>query len=153
MLDDPNMTLHHARKEVEELFGIDCNNEIWTMLSTLNDLDPDERQEREAEIALVVKQKVGLSMAQEQAVATNADVEMQSPSVEEHQSEEEQVDGSTRLERQLREQKLLAKLVAESSDPNAGDYQVFSLACRVSGLDLVGYLFFVLTFIEAGQRA
>ncbi|KAE9384250.1 hypothetical protein BT96DRAFT_1008265 [Gymnopus androsaceus JB14] len=137
------------RIEVEELFGIDCNNEMWTMLSTLNDLDPDECQEREAEIALVVKQKVGLSMAQEQAVATNADVEMQSLSVEEPQSEEELVDGSAHLERQLREQKLLAKLVAESSDPNAGDYQVFSLACqRGSELDAFNK---ISADIEAGR--
>lgn len=131
-MDNPELTLDDARKELEGLFGTDGNEEIWDTISKLNDFDPDEREEGEAQIALILKSKLN-----EQAVTTNVDVEMRSPSVDDSEPEgEPEQDHLALLEDRLQEHQVLARLATRSSDPNALDYQVFSLACRVIDLSI-----------------
>lgn len=128
-MDNPELTLDDARKKLEELFGTDGNQEIWDTISKLNDFDPDERKEGEA---LILKSKLN-----EQAVTTDVDVEMRSPSVEDSEPEGElEQDHLALLEDRLQEHQVLAWLATRSSDPNTLDYQVFSLACRVIGLSI-----------------
>ena len=145
MLTDAELKLPEARKEVHELFGDDYENDIWTMLNKINDLDPDEFEAMKGTIEKEVEGKT--------ALANDADVEMRSPSAgvteEEGQGEQwerETVDldtHSARLEQQLHEQQLLAQWIAQSHNAtiNPPDYQVFSIACRVSFIFVCGSQF------------
>ncbi|KAE9387885.1 hypothetical protein BT96DRAFT_948031 [Gymnopus androsaceus JB14] len=153
MLTDAELKLPEARKEVHELFGDDYENNIWTMLNKINDLDPNEFETMKGAIEKEVEGKM--------ALANDADVEMRSLSAritkdegQGEQGERETVYLDTHsacLEQQLHEQQLLAQWIAQSHDAtiNPLDYQVFSIACwQGSELDAFNK---ISTDIEAGR--
>lgn len=146
MLTDPDLSLPRARKEVQELFGNDHENDIWFMLNQINDLDPDEFEASRGDIMAEVEKKIRhieqlLEAGKDEIMAeveqdihfsiaeqlVDADVEMGCPLAprggEEAQSEGAEsegratdLDGPTGLKRLLDEETLLAQWAVQSAD-------------------------------------
>ena len=134
MLTQTNMTLSEAQSKVKELFGNDYDNDIWATLCQINDLDPDELEERHGAIAKEVELKLALSK--------HADLEP--PKITEKEYPPMVLDTElahpTALE-QPHEQEHLSQWVESGYGGIATPlgYQIFSIRC------FVGYTFLCFT--------
>ncbi|KAE9385315.1 hypothetical protein BT96DRAFT_1007154 [Gymnopus androsaceus JB14] len=54
------LSLPDARIELQKVFGNDYENDVWAMCCKINDMDPDEWDERTSEIAKELEAKMGL---------------------------------------------------------------------------------------------
>ena len=150
-----NLLLPDARTELQKLFGDKYENEIWAMCCRINDLDPDEWEEKTAEIAkeleaiIVHKEQPTMNdeeYKEEEVTMNDEEYEEEEVTMNGDESEEEEV---VMEEQETCEQKLLAAWVASNyNGTTTMDYQIFAIRCMASGVCIFDNLTF-LTCIEA----
>lgn len=128
------------------LFGNEYQNEIWTMCCTINDLDPEELEEKTDEITKILDGKlssfdtIGEDVdedLEEVQSSTNEDqdIDGEQSTMNQKLPEEEEV---VMEERQTLEQRLLAAWVASNySGTTTQDYRIFAIRCKVSSFSSI----------------
>lgn len=137
-----DLSLDDARTELQVLFGNQYQNKIWTMCCTINNLDPEELEEKTGEITKILDGKLSLldTMGEVQSSMDKDVEEVQSSTDEDQGIDGEQFTMNQELpeeeemeERQTLEQRLLAAWVASNySGTTTQDYRIFAIRCKVS---------------------